>query len=63
MTKPTPQTDHVADEAIVVSVEPAGQDAGVYVVSVRVDNHEPGLSVVRTSPREFAFQHLTSDKE
>jgi hypothetical protein len=62
MTKSAPKTDHVVNEAITVSVEPTGQDAGVYRVSVRVENHAPGSSVVRTSPRHFAFQHPTSDK-
>lgn len=62
MTKTDPKAEPAANEKISVSVEPAGPNAGVYVVSVRVDNHAPGSSVVRTSPRQFAFPNQGSGK-
>lgn len=44
-------------EPVTVTVTPVKDaGAGVYNVSVKVDNRKPGSSVVRTSPREFAFQ-------
>jgi hypothetical protein len=44
-------------EPVSVTVKPVKDaDAGVYVVTVKVDNSEAGSSVVRTSPKEFAYQ-------
>lgn len=55
-TKEKP-TSMPAPEPVTVTLKPVrGAGAGVYEVTVRVDDREPGSSVVRTSPREFAFQ-------
>lgn len=50
--KPSP-----SPEPVVVTVKPVEEaGVGVYEVTVKVDDRTPGSSVVRTSPREFAFQ-------
>lgn len=44
-------------EPISVTVKPVKDaEAGVYEVTVKVDDSEGGSSVVRTSPKEFAYQ-------
>ena len=41
----------------VIEVKPLQEEgAGVYEVTVRVDDRAPGSSVVRTLPRRFAYQ-------
>jgi hypothetical protein len=46
-----------APEPVVVTIKPTkGGEAGVFELTVRVDNLTAGSSVVRSSPREFAFQ-------
>jgi hypothetical protein len=53
--------NHVSDsekpESVQVTVHPSDSgEAGVCVVTIKIDNHEPSSSVVRTSPRELALQ-------
>lgn len=44
-------------EPVSVTVKPVkDNDAGVYEVTIKVDDSEEGSSVVRTSPKEFAYQ-------
>lgn len=48
--QPPPEPVHVTVKLV------EGADKGVVQVVVQVDNKEPGSSLVRTSPRAFAFQ-------
>lgn len=44
-------------EQVSITVKPVeGADSGVFEVTVQIDDQKPGSSVVRTSPREFAYQ-------
>jgi hypothetical protein len=54
MTEPTGKSEQ---QSVSVSIRPSGQGKGVYEISVQVDNDTPGSSVVRTSPKHFAFQY------
>lgn len=57
MSDAVKQKSAPAPEPVTVTVTPVhGAGAGVYEVTVKVDDRALGSSVVRTSPREFAFQ-------
>jgi hypothetical protein len=55
-----PSADAAAvPEPVTVTVKPVNTDGGVYQVTVRTENRggsREGSAVVRTSPRQFAFQ-------
>jgi len=52
-TEPLPER-----ETVEVSIRPLREaGAGVYEITVKIDDREPSMSVVRTSPRQFAFQN------
>jgi len=54
--QPSPTAEAVRD-TVRVTVEPASEyGANVFSVQIKINKREPGGSLVRTSPREFAFQ-------
>jgi len=57
MTEPNVKPEPPKGEPVSVTVKPVKHaGVGVYEVTVKVDDCAPGSSVVRTSPREYAFQ-------
>ena len=47
----------VPKEPVHVTVKPVKDaETGVYEITVKIDDCEEGSSVVRTSPKEFAYQ-------